>query len=398
MPQHSLEKVWIDGFRGLRNLSLDGLGPLNILVGENNSGKTSVLEALSILCNPYDPSEWLAMVRRRDFGGLDETRVQSLRWCFPQTGELVDSEFMFTSRCEMKCSGAFPLRNLHVEYKDIVGEPSPRDLERLERMVRRRPGTGDALEMEEPWRGAEIAHFVESDAAPNQATLFDSGTHSTIEPIVMQFWEEDRMMGRHYRSQREGNLPTDTLTPYSYQLNRLQVRSHSQQLFSSEADSTRGREYVLELITQFDPDIVDIQIASFRGGRPAIYLNHKRMGPAPLSVFGDALRRAVLLASTLHMLKGGGVLLIDELETGIHVGSLERVFAWLAKAARQFDVQIIATTHSLEAVDAIVSAAGDRIDDLVTFHLDQTGKETQVKRIAADLLLRLRRERGLDVR
>ena len=92
MPQHSLDNVRIDGFRGLRNLALDGLGPLNILVGENNSGKTSVLEALSILCNPYEPFEWLAMVRRRDFGGLDETRIQSLRWCFRQTGELSDSE------------------------------------------------------------------------------------------------------------------------------------------------------------------------------------------------------------------------------------------------------------------------------------------------------------------
>ena len=132
--------------------------------------------------------------------------------------------------------------------------------------------------------------------------------------------------------------------------------------------------------------------------RPAIYLNHKRLGPAPLSIFGDALRRAVLLASTLHALKGGGVLLIDEIETGIHVSALQRVFAWLANAAKQFDVQIIATTHSLEAVDAIAQSVNDRIDDLVTFHLDQTEQETRVKRIPGELLLRLRRERGLDVR
>jgi putative AbiEii toxin of type IV toxin-antitoxin system/AAA ATPase-like protein len=393
MPQHSLDNVWIDGFRGLRNLSLDGLGPLNILVGENNSGKTSVLEAFSILCNPYEPFEWLAMVRRRDFGGLDETRIHSLRWCFPQRGELADAEFMFHSHCEMKCTGKFPLRKLHVEYKDVRGEPSAKELGRLARQL---PGTGDPID--EQWRGAEIAHYIETDPSSTKTTLFDSSTHSTIEPIVIQLWEEDRMLGRPYRPRRKGNLPTDTLTPYSYQLNRLQVRSHSQQLFPSSVDPTRGREYVLELITQFDPDIVDIEIASFRGGRPAIYLNHKRLGPAPLSIFGDALRRAVLLASTLHMLKGGGVLLIDELETGIHVSALERVFAWLAKGARHFDVQIIATTHSLEAVDAVAQSMTGRIDDLVTFHLDQTEHETRAKRIPGELLVRLRRERGLDVR
>jgi len=55
MTQLPFEKVFIDGFRGLRNLELDGLGPINILVGGNNSGKTSVLEALSIACNPFEP-------------------------------------------------------------------------------------------------------------------------------------------------------------------------------------------------------------------------------------------------------------------------------------------------------------------------------------------------------
>src|SRR5438034_11209422 len=95
MPKLSLGNVTIDGFRGLRHLRLDGLGRLNILVGENNSGKTSVLEALSILCNAFEPYEWVSMVRRRDFGRLDETRIQSLRWCFAQAGQLVHPEITF---------------------------------------------------------------------------------------------------------------------------------------------------------------------------------------------------------------------------------------------------------------------------------------------------------------
>ena len=392
MPHHSLDNVSIDGFRGLRNLALDGLGPLNLLVGENNSGKTSVLEALSILCNPYHPHEWLAMVRRRDFGGLDETRIQSLRWCFRQVGHLAIPDFMFDGQCEMRCVGKFPLRQLRIIYKDIVGEPSSKEVERMNRF---RGGSMGSLEIEEEWRGAEIAHFVNFDPQESQSNVFHTGTHSVIEPIVIQIWEEDRMPGRPYRIRRRGNLATDTLTPYSYQLNRLQVRSHS---FASLTDSIDGRHSVLELVTKFDPDITAIEILSLRGRNPAIYLRHKRLGPAPLSIFGDALRRAVLLASTLYMLKGGGVLLIDELETGIHVSALAKVFAWLATAARDLGVQVVATTHSLEAVDAVAESVTDRIDDLVTFHLDQTQEGTRVKRIPGELLLRLRRERGLDVR
>src|SRR6185437_11537582 len=116
MPKYSLDSVTIDGFRGLKNLRLDDLGLINILVGKNDSGKTSVLEALSVLCNPLDPFEWVAMVRRRDFGRLDETRVQSLRWCFSQSGQLADPEFLFEGQCTMSCDGKFPARKLQVAY------------------------------------------------------------------------------------------------------------------------------------------------------------------------------------------------------------------------------------------------------------------------------------------
>ena len=90
----------LTGSAGSRNLRLTGSGLINVLVGENNSGKTSVLEAMSVLCDPFNPYEWLSVVYRRDFGGLDENRVQSLRWCFQQHGELKDFEAMFEGECE----------------------------------------------------------------------------------------------------------------------------------------------------------------------------------------------------------------------------------------------------------------------------------------------------------
>ena len=202
MAQHSLNRISIDGFRGLRNLDMDGLGALNILVGGNSSGKTSVLEAVSILCNPCHPYEWLAMVRRRDFGGLDETRVQSLRWCFRQTGQLVDPEFMFDGRCAMTCTGKFPLRKLTVEYKDIVGEPSAKEVERMNRYRR---DSRASLELEEEWRGSEITHYVEFDPEASDGDLVPSGATSTNEPIVIQLWEEGPMVGRPQLRQRVQN-------------------------------------------------------------------------------------------------------------------------------------------------------------------------------------------------
>ena len=155
----------------------------------------------------------------------------------------------------------------------------------------------------------------------------------------------------------------------------------------------------MELLKDFDADVEGIDMASFSGNRAAIYIKHRKLGVAPLSVFGDAMRRAVLLAATLPSLKKGGILLIDEVEVGIHVAALTNVFKWLVNAARKLEIQIFVTTHSLEALDAIISANSEQTeDDIVAFHLTQTEEGTQSKRFSGDLLHRLRFERGLDLR
>lgn len=385
MPRNSLDSVRIDGFRGLRNLRLDDMGLINILVGGNNSGKTSILEALAILCNPLDPFEWVSMVRRRDFGGLDESHVQSLRWCFPQDGRAANPDELTSGECTIWCDGGFPLRKLRATYEEIVGDPNLVGSLKAEPVDRFFWQDGDAKDTE-PTPGAQITHFVDwsEGESPNGAASIQTGL-LVFEGLPI------RAKPRHHAMR----LATETLTPYSYQINQVQVRSQSHLLFDRESLSSS-----LDLIRELDPDVREIKVASIRGVRPAIYLDHRRLGPAPLSIFGDGLRRAVLLAATLLNLKDGGVLLIDEMEAGIHKNALQRVFAWLTRAARNLNVQIVATTHSLEAVDGILQSnrEKDLVDDVVTFHLDQTEVETRAKRIYGDLLLRLRYESGLDVR
>ena len=51
---------------------------------------------------------------------------------------------------------------------------------------------------------------------------------------------------------RRGLIPAETLTPYSYQINRLQV---------SRSDINRRRDMILELIRDFDPDVLGIGIS-----------------------------------------------------------------------------------------------------------------------------------------
>lgn len=379
MTALSFTQIEIDGFRGLRSLNLDGLGLVNILVGRNNSGKTSVLEALSILCQPNNPDEWLSMIHRRDFGRLDETIVHSLRWCFTQA-TATDYENLIEAGCKFKCHGNFPLRELSVKYSEFMGVPSSKEMRYSRgRFIRR------DLDIEEIMRGAELVH----DSVWTQSNLFPSVDNPTASVRIFEdSYASQFLLGKR----RRGNwLESETLTPYSYQLNRTQLRSQSKQLFNDDR--------VAELLKYFDADIEAIRIGSFSGMRPAIYIKHRKLGEVPLSVFGDAMRRTLLLTSTLLSLKAGDILLIDEIEVGIHVGALANVFKWLVDAARKLEIQIFVTTHSLEALDALISTNPEQTaDDIVAFHLTQTEEITQCKRFSGDLLHRLRFERGLDVR
>jgi len=44
-----LQSLKIEGFRGFQNFEMANLGRINLLVGKNNSGKTSILEAIQFL-------------------------------------------------------------------------------------------------------------------------------------------------------------------------------------------------------------------------------------------------------------------------------------------------------------------------------------------------------------
>jgi AAA15 family ATPase/GTPase len=59
-----------------------------------------------------------------------------------------------------------------------------------------------------------------------------------------------------------------------------------------------------------------------------------------------------------------GIILIDEIENGLHYSVMEGVWRAIGKAARDFDVQIFATTHSLECIRAAHRAfsEGDQYD------------------------------------
>ena len=367
------EQFTIHALRGVRDLELTGLGRVNLLVGENDSGKTTVLEGLTLYCNPLDPVIWGIAAENRTFRSLAEdlSEDEELRWLFPQEpSRRPDDEYK--GQVRLSATGAYFVRSMRAQYKQVRG---------LHSLKLSPPAVGRTTPPEQSpaateRRGAEVQIDVEL-AEP---------TGSTRASNSFTLWEGQ---GWNVRGFDGPSIPRELISPYDHQLTLTLGKF-------SEARLEGFQESVSQLLNMLDSRITGLEILAPRG-RPILYLQDAQAGLAPVSVFGDGIRRALLLASVLPTLSGG-VFLIDELETAIHISALGKVFRWLLDACKQFNVQLFATTHSLEALDAILAADTTPEEDIVGFRLGREGGRTVATRFGEDLLKRLRYERGLDVR
>ena len=86
----------------------------------------------------------------------------------------------------------------------------------------------------------------------------------------------------------------------------------------------------------------------------------------PLGSLGDGIRRLLALAIFLAR-ASGGVLLVDEIDTGLHWTTLESMWRFVVETARRLDVQVFATSHS-----------GDCVRALAWLHLDDPDLASEV--------------------
>ena len=361
-----LDNLTIHRFRGLRDLTLQDVGQINILVGGNNSGKTSVLEAISTYCRPLDPLEWLNTSWRREIKSSRKSRLEALKWLFPQNKEEEQLDF-YQMETRVSGNGKFLVRESRAIYQEIEGVELSEDDESQ---------SSDDLGFDNTLRGAEIELKAIISDSPNELSE------------IFEIWKNERLTNRRIRS--DAMLPVDTVTPFSHRIEQSQVG------LLSEATFHRFKPEVIKLLQVMDSGIINLEILSHGGNRSSLYIDHKQVGISPLSSFGDGVRRLLFIALTLTKVRGG-VLLIDEIETAIHTEALRSSFASIVQWCKLMDVQLFATTHSLEAIDAMLDAS-DAERDLVLYRLEKRESQTKAIRLDRETLHIVRDELGQEVR
>lgn len=355
-PLRKIPSLSIQRFRSLEHVTLDGLGRVNLITGRNNSGKSSVLEALRILATDASPPTLGAILhyREEDVGESEEgvrtwdleslAHVSSLFTGFPKLSEIREP-ILITSPTQERAFRLSISLGWFSEQRDPDG---------MRRLVPQQP---------------EL--FAPGEMLP--ALIVETGSAKSTKRILPLDYFRRPYRGRAFRPDipEEQRMPSVFLSPFS-----AEHTSSLGPLWDKIALSEHEKE-VVQALRIIAPKIEAVSMIGGEGvrqPRTAIVKAQDFPRPVPLKSFGDGLNRLFGIALSLVNAKGG-LLLIDEVENGMHHSIQAEVWRAIFRIAAQLDVQVFATTHSWDCIEAFQKAAADTPEDGVLVRLSRKGEQ-----------------------
>jgi ABC-type branched-subunit amino acid transport system ATPase component len=143
----------------------------------------------------------------------------------------------------------------------------------------------------------------------------------------------------------------------------------------------RGKKKVEEMLRKVNPRVESIesvhssQQPGLQAQGPLIYVDVGLKEMIPVTQMGQGFNRLLSIYSEV-IANEVNVLLIDEIENGLHYSVLPLVWEGLFNAVKELDVQLFATTHSRECIAAADAAARKASSyELNLIRLDRVGED-----------------------
>jgi hypothetical protein len=318
----------VRNFRCFRNLRLTGLNRTNLIAGKNNTGKTAILEALFVHGGAYNPELTL---RINNFRGIKGIYVE-LRREVESPWDLIFNNLDTSKTIEL--SGV------------LEGKTSARNGRRIIRMrVIREPE--ELMEIEK-----DIARYL---GESRKARLSSEAIH------VLQFQCKEKDSTQSYymifglEEMRivpippPGPFPVIFLPPL---IGRPSLDEDVERFGNLEI--ARQKNLLVEALQVIEKRLIDLTVIVKGRGPNARPIIHGDLGGGrllPLQVLGAGMVRLASLVLAIGNAQNG-VVLVDEIENGLHHSVLPRVWQVAREAAKKFNTQVFATTHSFECIKA----------------------------------------------
>lgn len=341
-----LETAKIEGYRSFQRYELEGFTRLNLFVGQNNCGKTSLLEAIEFLVSHGQPQVLQRSPDRRGEGSVVDVPGATMPSVRKRITHLFHGHDFDPPSARIRLEGNPEYGPITVRARPLTTEETD-EFVRLDVPVDSLPAVG--LEIS----GKTLDEYpilpVDSDGSllPNRWLLGRGhGTVSNDLPNVRFLTpgslDSEGMRTLWDRVQREAREKE------VIDIGRLVVNDLESIHFLASALARRSRMGGI--------------LAGLHGGRRL-----------PLGTQGDAVRR--LLALSLSLIDStDGVLMVDELDSGLHWTVMPRMWDFVIRAAVRSSVQVFATTHSLDCLRGLASLYTDDPDlasEVAVFKIDR---------------------------
>jgi AAA15 family ATPase/GTPase len=347
-----LNSLVIKNFRCLEDFEVSKLGRVNLIVGKNNSGKSTVLEALRIYAS------------NANFNLLKEI-AESHDEDFP----LADSNYLNP--------------NLQFPYKDLFlgREPPEKDIAKII--------IGESIDNENTlYLMRDFIVKVNNETTESVKNYFNK-TQDTLRYQTLSV-ERESQGGYLLKIEKEYYEPMDRIfIPHSF----IPTKFIAVDELAKEWDKivyTEHEKIVSDALKIILPSYEHLVFVENENANtkttikriPKVKLSDQPR-PIPLKSLGDGMLRVLQLAIKLVSAQGG-FLLIDEFENGLHYSIQEKIWSLLFEMAEKLDIQVFATTHSWDCIESFAKVANDKPNiEGVLFRMGKSARKSNQGQIIA---------------
>lgn len=345
------ESLVIKNFRGFKELKIDGFKRINLISGKNDVGKTALLEALFLNAGNLSPQ---LVFNINAFRGLELYKIS------------------YGPSAEMPWDSLF----YELNSGKIIELNAIKD--------------GKSHNIKINSRNARVSDYKESDILL-MPYLVSNTTKFSSEKIDRKVLDiEEKINGKTNHTLLKITPSGIVSSEPSMQDNQayfvpsrkpLNVVEEAE-LFS-KLDLINQIPFLVEKLRIIDQRLTRLSII-YVNDQPIIHGDIGIQKMLPIQLMGEGLSRLLSYILRISNIRNG-IILIDEIENGIHYTASEQVWSFIDSISKMYNVQVFATTHSYECLRSAKNAfMKSDTSDFAFFRLERTNDTVTVKSMDKD--------------